>query len=84
MNNEDTYMDSMIATFNIAVTETASDILGKIIRRKRLRDKRRELRKKRIETDGFGKYREVNNNIKRFIKKKKKWIGEQYSESEVA
>ena len=29
MNNEDTDMDSMIATFNTAVTETASEILGK-------------------------------------------------------
>ena len=29
MNNEDTDMDSMITTFNTAVTETASEILGK-------------------------------------------------------
>ena len=29
MNNEDTDMDSMITTFNKAVTETASDIFGK-------------------------------------------------------
>ena len=29
MNNEVTDMDSMIATFNTAVTETASEILGK-------------------------------------------------------
>ena len=29
MNNEDKDMDSMITTFNTAVTETASDILGK-------------------------------------------------------
>ena len=29
MNNEDIDMDSMITTFNTAVTETASEILGK-------------------------------------------------------
>ena len=29
MNNEDADMDSVITTFNIAVTETASEILGK-------------------------------------------------------
>ena len=29
MNNEDTDMDSMITTFNTAVTETVSEILGK-------------------------------------------------------
>ena len=35
MNNEDTDMDSMIITFNKAITETASEVLGKnIVRRK--------------------------------------------------
>ena len=34
MNNEDTDMDSMITTFNTAVRETASDILGKHIQKK--------------------------------------------------
>ena len=29
MNNEDTDLDSMITTFSTAVTETASEILGK-------------------------------------------------------
>ena len=29
MSNEDTNIDSMITTFNTAVTETASEILGK-------------------------------------------------------
>ena len=32
-------------------------------------NKRRELRKKRFEPDGSEKYREVNNNIKRCMKK---------------
>ena len=58
MNNEDTDLNTMITTFNTAVTETANEILTNIIRRKKtwvtaeildLCDKRRELRKKRFE-----------------------------------
>ena len=60
MNNEDTDLDSMITTFNTAVTETASEILGKHRQKKKpwvnaeildLCDKRRELRKKRFEPE---------------------------------
>ena len=44
--------------------------------------KRRELRKKRFEPEGAEKYKEVNNNIKRCMKKtKENWIGEQCSET---
>ena len=55
MSNEDTDLDSMITTFSTAVTETASEILGKHRHKKKpwvtaeildLCDKRRELRKK--------------------------------------
>ena len=91
-SNEDTDIDSMINTFNIAVTETASEILGKHRQKKKtwitaeildLCNKRRELRKKRFEHEGSEKYREVNNNIKRCMKKaKQNWIVEQCSESE--
>ena len=58
VNNEDTDMDSMITTFNTAVTETSSEILGKHPQKKKpwvtaeildLCDKRRELKKKRFE-----------------------------------
>ena len=46
-------------------------------------DKRRELKKKRFEPEGSEKYREVNNNIKRCMKKAtENWIGEQCSETE--
>ena len=57
MDNEDTDMDSVITTFNTAVVETASEILGKHRQKKKpwvtaeildLCDKRRELRKKRF------------------------------------
>ena len=79
-SNEDTDIDSMITTFNTAVTETVSEVLGKHHQKKKpsitaeildLCDKRRELRKKRFEPEGSEKYKEVNNNIKRCIKKAK-------------
>ena len=92
MNNDDTDIDSMITTFNTAVTETASENLGKHRQKKKpwitaeildLCDKRRELRKKRSEPEGSEKCKEVNNNIKRCMKKaKENWIGEQCSEIE--
>ena len=80
---EDTDIDSMITTFNTAVTETASEILGKHLQKKKKRkkpgslqtnldlcDKRRELRKKRFEPEGSEK-----NKIKRFMKKaKENWM----------
>ena len=67
-------MDSMTTTFNTAVTETASEILGKHRQKKKpwvtaeildLCNKRNELRKKRFEPEESEKYKEVNNNIKR-------------------
>ena len=92
MNNEDTDMNSMIATFNTSVIETASEILCKHRQKKKpwitaeildLCNKRRELRKKRFEPEGFEKYKEVNNNIKRCMKRaKENWIGERCSEIE--
>ena len=42
-----------------------------------------ENRKKRFESEGSEKYKEVNNNIKRCMKKaKENWIGKQCSENE--
>ena len=92
MSNEDTDIDSMITTFNTAVTETSSEILGKHRQKKKpwitaeildLCDKRRELKKKRVEPEGSMKYKEMNNDIKRCMKKaKENWIGEQCSEIE--
>ena len=89
MSNDDTDIDSMITTFNTAVTDTASEILGKHRQKKKpwitaeildLCDKRRELRKKRFEPEAE-KCKEVNNNIKRCTKKaKENWIGEQKSD----
>ena len=59
MNNDDTDLDLMTTTFNTAVTETASEILGKHCQKKKpwvtaeildLCDKRKKLRKKKIQT----------------------------------
>ena len=83
----------MIIIFNTAVTETASEIRGKHCQKKQqprvtaeilyLCNKQRELRKKRFEPEGAEKYKEVNNSIKRGMKKaKENWIGEQCSEIE--
>ena len=45
--------------------------------------KRRELRKKRFEPEVSEKYKEVNSNIKRYMKKSKEnWIVEKYGEIE--
>ena len=69
MSNEDTDIDSVTTTFYTAVTETASEILGKHRQKKKpwitaeildLCDRRRELRKKRFEPKGSEKYKEVN------------------------
>ena len=91
MSSKDTDIESMITTFNTAVTETASETLGKHRQKKKtwitaeildLCDKKRELRKKRFEPEGSEKYKAVNN-IKRCMKKaKENWIGEQCSEIE--
>ena len=83
----------MITTFNTVVIETASEILGKHHQKKKpwitaeildLCGKRRELRTNRFEPEGSEKYKEVNNNIKRCMKKaKENWTGEHRSEIEV-
>ena len=90
MSNEGTDLGSMITTFNTAVTETAIEILGKHRQKKRpwvtaeildLCNKMRELRKKRFEPEGAEKYKAVNNNIKRCMRKaKENWIREQCNE----
>ena len=91
MNNKNTDLDAMITIFNTAVTETASEILGKHRQKKKpwvtaeildLCDKRRELRRKRFEPEGSEKYKKVNNNIKRCMKKEEEnWTEEQCSET---
>ena len=80
VDNEDTDLDSMITTFNTVVIETASEILGKHRQKKKhwvtaesldLWNKKRELIKKRFKPEESEKYKEMNNNIKRCMKKAK-------------
>ena len=92
MSNKDTDKESMITIFNTAVTETASEILGKHSQKKKpwitaeildLCDERRELRKKKFEPERSEKCKEVKNTTKRCMKKaKENCIGEQCSETE--
>ena len=70
------------------MTETAIEIIGKYHQRKKpwvtaeildLCDKRRNLKRKRFEPEESDEYKEVNNNIKRCMKKaKENWTGEHY------
>ena len=87
LRDEDMDMDTMITTYNTAVTDTASEILGKARRRKKpwvtrvvldLCDERRNLKKKRYEAEGANEYREANKMTQKAVKKAKEdWIGAQ-------
>ena len=92
LSDEDMDMDTMITTYNTAVTDAASEILGKERRRKKpwvtkdvldLCDERRDLKKKRFEAEGAKEYREANRRIQKAVKKaKENWIGAQCEEIE--
>ena len=69
LENENNDIDTMITAMNIAVTVTANEILGKHRRIKKswvtsdildLCDKRRELKKKKGDTEGRERYKKVN------------------------
>ena len=85
-------IDTMITTYNTAVTNAASEILGKERRRKKpwvtkdvldLCDERRDLKKKRYEAEGAKEYREANRRIQKAVKKANEdWIGAQCEENE--
>ena len=67
------YMYKWAGSWSLGVHATAEIIY--------LFDKTKELRKKRFESEGSETYKEVNNNIKRCMKKaKENWTGEQCSE----
>ena len=82
----------MTSTFNSAVTEAATEILGKHRPKKKpcitdelleLCNKRRELKKRKSEPGGANEYREANNNVKKGMKKaKQNWIEEQCKDIE--
>ena len=92
LSGEDMDMDTMITTYKTAVTDAASEILGKERRRKKpwvtkdvldLCDERRDLKKKRYEAEGAKEYREANRRVQKAVKKAKEdWIGAQCEENE--
>ena len=81
LNADDTNVDTLVNSFNKALTESASEILGKRRAVKRpwvttsildLCDERRAMKKGRHETaEGGRKYRAINQEIKKSIKKVK-------------
>ncbi|XP_052242342.1 uncharacterized protein LOC127852428 [Dreissena polymorpha] len=83
----DTDTDTLIDTVNTAVTETASEILGKHRSVKKtwvtadvlnLCDKRRDLKKIKNDTEGANHHKSVNHEIKKSMKRaKENWIEEQ-------
>ena len=92
LRDEGMDIDTMITTYNTAVTGAASEILGKERRRKKpwvtkyvfeLCDKKRDMKKKRYEAEGAKEYREANRGIQKAVKKlKKDWTGAQCEEIE--
>ena len=92
LGDEDIDINTMITTYNTAVTDAASETLGKEVAGKSrgsprdvldLCDERRELKKKRYEVEGAKEYREANRRIQKAVKKAKKdWIGAQCEEIE--
>ena len=87
LKNENNDIDAMVSAMNIAVIETANEILGKHRRIKKpwvtsdildQTDKRRELKKKKCDTDGRERYKKVNTEIRNIMEKaKEKWIKKQ-------
>ena len=92
LSDEDMDNDTLITTYNTAVTDATSEILGKERHRKKtwvtkdvldLCDERRDLEKKRYEAEGAKEYREANRRIQNATKKAKTdWIGAHCKEIE--
>ena len=91
LSDEDMDKDTMITTYNTAVTDAASEILGKECRKKKpwvtkdvldLCDERRDLTKKRYKAEAAKEYREANRRGQKAVKKAKDWIGVQCEEIE--
>ena len=92
LSDEDMDIDTRIITYNTAVTDAASEILGKERRWKKpwvtkdvldLRDESRDLKKKRYTAEGAKEYREANRRIQKAVKKAKEdWIGAHSEEIE--
>ena len=79
LRDEELDIDTMITTYNTAVTDSASEILGKKRRRKPfvtrdvldLCDERRDLKKKQYEAEGEKENRDANKRTQKAVKKAK-------------
>ena len=79
LRDEELDIDTMITTYNTAVTDSASEILGKKRRRKPLVtrdvldlcDERRDLKKKQYEAEGEKENRDANKRTQKAVKKAK-------------
>ena len=74
LDADDVNMDDLINKFNVAVTETANEILGKYRHHKQpwvtseilhLCNKRRKLKKDKFTTEGAKQYKAMNQQIKK-------------------
>ena len=90
LDADDVNMDDLINKFNVAVTETANETLGKYRHHKQswvipnilhLCNKRRELKKDKFTTEGAKQYKAVNQQIKKgMVKARETWIEERCQE----
>ena len=79
LRDEELDIDTMITTYNTAVTDSASEILGKKRRRKPLVtrdvldlcDERGDLKKKQYEAEGEKENRDANKRTQKAVKKAK-------------
>ena len=78
LRDDDMDINSMITTYNTAVTDAVSEILGKEHYKKKpwvttdvldLCDERKDLMKKRYEAEGTKEYNKVNKRIQKAVKK---------------
>ena len=83
LNNQDTKIDTLVGSFDTAVTKTANDIIGKHRSTKKpwvtddilkLSDKWRKIKQRKNTDEGAKIYREANQQVK---KAKEMWIEEQ-------
>ena len=90
LDADDVNMDELINKFNVAVTETANETLGKYRHQKHpwvtpgifhLCNKRRKLKKDKFTTEGAKQYKAVNQqNKKGMVKARETWIEERCQE----
>ena len=90
LDADDANMDDLINKFNVAVTETANETLGKYRHKKQpwvtpdifhLCNKRRELKTDKFTTAGAKQYKAVNQHIKKgMVKTREAWIEERCQE----